>query len=126
MGVLLTNLVFAHTGVSEDGSDWQLLSDHLKEVANGARRRVESNRCGDEKSTWCRAAEIAGWLHDLGKYRPDFQDYLFGRPVEKEKRYHKQAGAAKAAQLDYNAVAFAIAGHHGGMPQRPLARADAD
>ena len=38
--------------------------------------------------------------------------------VQKEKTYHKQTGAAKAAELQDFPVAFAIAGHHGGLPNK--------
>jgi hypothetical protein len=56
-------------------------------------------------------------LHDLGKYREGFQLYLAdARSVPAEERYHKQSGAAKAAELGLEPLAFAIAGDHGGMP----------
>jgi CRISPR-associated endonuclease/helicase Cas3 len=62
------------------------------------------------------AAYAAGLLHDLGKYRPEFQRYLRGLPVSREATYHKQAGAAKAFDSHHGPVAFAVAGHHGGIP----------
>lgn len=114
-----TKSFFAHTGEKSTGCDWQLLHEHLKAVGAGARRLTESFADFDSTRRLEKEVQIAGWLHDLGKYRPEFQAYLFGFPVEKEKRYHKQAGAAKAALLGYEAVAFAIAGHHGGMPSLP-------
>lgn len=95
-----------------------MLLEHLRAVGSGARLRAERSISSLTASTFGTECQIAGWLHDLGKYRPEFQDYLKGRPTEKEKRYHKQAGASMAALLGYNSVAFAIAGHHGGMPNR--------
>src|SRR5215468_5588661 len=64
------------------------------------------------------ASHAAGLLHDLGKFRADFQQYIRDLPVSKEKTYHKQAGAARAADAGHFPLAFAIAGHHGGMPDR--------
>ena len=111
---------FAHTGRTTNGADWQLLVDHLIAVGAGAVQRSRSidsyRKCASlsfEVQT-----KIAGWLHDLGKYRPEFQDYLFDRPVPRDRTYHKQAGASKAALLGYIPAAFAIAGHHGGMPAK--------
>jgi CRISPR-associated endonuclease/helicase Cas3 len=54
-------------------------------------------------------------LHDLGKYRPEFQKMLRGGPKGEQTR-HKQAGAAEAADGKRLDVAFAIAGHHVGIP----------
>lgn len=111
---------FAHTGKTTNGTDWQVLVDHLRAVANGAHRRsrlVDSFR-NSNSIAFETQGELAGWLHDLGKYRPEFQDYLFNRPVPRDRTYHKQAGAAKAVLLGYIPAAFAIAGHHGGMTSK--------
>lgn len=59
------------------------------------------------------SSALSGLLHDLGKYRIEFQQMLLGH-----KTYHKQAGAVKAAFLKDVPVAFAIAGHHGGIPNK--------
>jgi CRISPR-associated endonuclease/helicase Cas3 len=61
-------------------------------------------------------ARAAGLLHDLGKYRLGYQQMIRGVPVQKELTYHKQAGAAKAFEGRNAPLAFAIVGHHGGMP----------
>jgi len=111
---------FAHTGKTTNGADWQLLVDHLIAVGAGAEKRAQSVDLYRQPASpsFETPTKIAGWLHDLGKYRPEFQDHLFGRPVCRDRTYHKQAGASKAALLDYIPAAFAIAGHHGGMPAR--------
>jgi CRISPR-associated endonuclease/helicase Cas3 len=58
-------------------------------------------------------------LHDLGKYRPEFQLYIRddprypkGHPLTR----HKEAGAARAWNAGHKAVGFVVAGHHGGIP----------
>jgi CRISPR-associated endonuclease/helicase Cas3 len=55
-------------------------------------------------------------LHDVGKYRDGFIDYLNGLAVPEGERYHKQAGAAWADGLELGPVVTSILGHHGGMP----------
>ena len=41
-----------------------------------------------------------------------------GGSPPRERTYHKQAGAAKAYFLGDIPVAFAVAGHHGGIPNK--------
>lgn len=65
----------AHTAEGPDGrpdpdqSRWQKLSDHLRAVAELARKFAEPLGLAEE-------AELAGWLHDLGKYAKRFQARL--------------------------------------------------
>ncbi len=58
----------AHTP-REAGGEWHLLSEHLQATAELARERAEKFAAGD-------LAYLAGLLHDLGKYNPQFQKYL--------------------------------------------------
>jgi CRISPR-associated endonuclease/helicase Cas3 len=110
---------FAHSGEREDYSDWQPLREHLESVAKYAQRLAREARVNDTRLS--EAAFAAGLLHDLGKYRQEFQDYIRNKSgVQKEKTYHKQAGAAKALDWRHWSVAFAIAGHHGGIPDPAL------
>ncbi len=66
-------------------------------------------------------AEYAYWLglwHDLGKYRPNFQDYLRGlkRFTNYEDKSHKWAGAAWANHIPRGKlIAWLIGSHHGGL-----------
>jgi CRISPR-associated endonuclease/helicase Cas3 len=62
------------------------------------------------------SAKVAGLLHDIGKYRDGFVGYLKKLPIPEAERFHKQAGAAWAAELGLDPVVTAIMGHHGGMP----------
>src|SRR5579885_1078949 len=105
---------YAHSGRNKDCSDWQSLRDHLVGVADLARRFAEAARPGDP--ALAAAAYAAGLLHDLGKYRAEFQQMIRGLHPRNDKTHHKQAGAAKAADAGNGPAAFAIAGHHGGLP----------
>ena len=66
---------YAHTAEDEngkrlpDGSHWQLLKDHLRAVSLLAKQFARPLGLEAE-------AELAGLLHDLGKYRTEFQEYL--------------------------------------------------
>jgi CRISPR-associated endonuclease/helicase Cas3 len=97
-------------------SEWQSLQAHLNGVAERAARFADSFGAGE----WGR---LAGLWHDLGKFRPEFQARLRGEPVAVE---HSGLGAALAAAKDLECglpLAFAVAGHHGGLPN--LRRSDA-
>ncbi len=59
-------------------------------------------------------AELAGLLHDLGKYAARFQQRL--RDPSIHGINHWAAGAKYACDLKAQAVAFAIEGHHTGLP----------
>ena len=112
----MKNDYYAHSGDKSDFSDWQPLRDHLHEVAKLARHFAEA-ACPNDP-VLADAAFAAGLLHDLGKYRVEFQQMIRKIPVQKEKTWHKQAGAATAAFANAEPSAFAIAGHHGGIPNK--------
>lgn len=110
-----TALIYAHTGKTQDGSDWQLLSDHLQSTANLATARGAPLGLAD-------MAGLAGAYHDLGKHDPAFQAKLFGKQAQVD---HSTAGAkllmdkvqsglAPVAEI----LAYAILGHHAGLPDR--------
>ena len=112
----MKNDYYAHSGDKSDFSDWQPLRDHLHEVAKLARHFAEA-ACPNDPAL-ADAAFAAGLLHDLGKYRVEFQQMIRKIPVQQEKTWHKQAGAATAAFANAVSSAFAIAGHHGGIPNK--------
>jgi len=101
--------IHAHLGGAGGGP--HELVDHLRDVANLAREFAQTAAPGLGPM-----AEAAGWLHDLGKFRSAFQQYLRGawRGPEKEKR-HAVYGAASAILSQMPSVAFAILGHHAGL-----------
>ena len=100
---------FAHSSESESDDQWQPLDSHLTNVAILA-------ACFASSFSAANWGEAAGLLHDLGKYSEDFQKRLRGGP----RVDHSTAGAQEAVRLFGNAagklLAYALAGHHGGLP----------
>lgn len=109
---------FAHSVDAREKVQWQTLPEHSIAVANLAGEFGASIGIG-------RIAYIAGLLHDLGKYNRAFQAYIDGQGASVD---HSTAGAwwirelAKAAmpldRLMADIAAYAIAGHHVGLPDR--------
>lgn len=107
---------FAHTannsgcGSERDTHGWQALADHLRQVAALARKFGAPSNLGEH-------AEFAGFLHDFGKYSERFQARL--RNPEIRGINHWAAGAALAGQMPgCSGVAFAVDGHHTGIPAK--------
>ena len=88
---------------------WQRLSVHLRNVADLAKQFATPLGFSAE-------AELAGLLHDLGKYAERFQDRLHDNSIHGIN--HWAAGAAHSAELRFHNSAFTVDGHHTGMPAR--------
>jgi len=111
-------LVYAHSTNDGTKANWQPLPDHLIGTADLA--EAFGRRFG-----LARAARLAGLLHDVGKYAPAFQARLDGA---KQRVDHSTAGAAIVQQLARGGsfedritaelIAYAIAGHHAGLPDK--------
>lgn len=115
----------AHIKKNPDGS-WSephLLKNHLQETAKKASEFA--NEFGN--NDW---AELAGLLHDLGKYHPDWQKYIrketgyFDEEAHIEgygnRPYHSQAGASLVFEKLKNykvakILAYVIGCHHTGL-----------
>ncbi|MHC0055653.1 CRISPR-associated endonuclease Cas3'' [Actibacterium sp. D379-3] len=108
-------MYYAHSGTLDDRSDWQLLVDHLLATANLAARYARP--FGLEAT-----AQLAGALHDLGKYDPAFDRRLCGENIRLD---HSTAGAAILGGMSQGAerpaaeiLGYAILGHHAGLPDK--------
>lgn len=84
----------------------QVLLDHLNGTACLARSFASS--FGAEGQ-----AELAALAHDIGKYSSAFQKRLRGESIRVD---HSTAGAVECWKLRQPFAAFAVAGHHSGLP----------
>ena len=109
---------YAHSLEEKLPSEWQPLEEHLKNVAEKARFFADDFGAGD----W---GYLAGLWHDIGKYSNEFQQMLGSQDgsdahIEKAGRVdHSTAGAKNAFNVfgdKGKLLAYAIAGHHGGLP----------
>ena len=92
---------------------WQPLCEHLENVAALSAQLAQGARPNDEPFRL--AAEMAGRLHDFGKYTDCFQNMIRSG---KGRCQHSAHGAVIANDTGNRDVAFAIAGHHAGIPDR--------
>ena len=102
----------AHT--KNVAGEQQGLEEHLLNVANMATRF--SVAFGGETF-----ARYAGLSHDIGKYAPEFQQYLLQAEKNPQQRLkgpdHKSAGAVFAESIEpKGALSRILFGHHGGVP----------
>lgn len=99
---------YAHSTKRTDRADWQSLRDHLLQV--GERAALYASMFGGEE-----LAQVAGRLHDLGKYTERFQKRLTGEIP----RVDHATWGAYIAQQRYKGLgtllAYGIAGHHAGL-----------
>jgi CRISPR-associated endonuclease/helicase Cas3 len=102
------------SGLPEDAPEaqWQRLSEHLANTASLARRLASLTAPADFH--FHDLAEIAGLLHDFGKYSDCFQRRI---QTGQGRCPHAIHGAILAlSTLKAQHIAQAIAGHHAGMP----------
>lgn len=99
---------YAHSANST--GKWHGLQDHLYDTA----LLMKKFSCNDEftKLFW-----QIGLAHDLGKYQPEFQNYLVkGGP--RGSVPHAAWGAGFARNLRQAEMSFVIDGHHKGLPDK--------
>jgi len=102
-------MYYAHSTGNPEKSNWQLLKDHLINVATISENFANDFHAGE-------LAYTSGLLHDLGKYSPEFQKRLEGErfhvdhstagAIEARKKYHKSYGLI---------FAYVVSGHHGSL-----------
>lgn len=103
---------FAHSLEGKNPAEWQRLDVHLKNVANLAKQFAESFGSGD----W---AYLAGLWHDIGKFLPEWQEYIHQQKSSRPN--HSTVGAILSfKQYKQHPLArvlgYIIAGHHAGLP----------
>jgi CRISPR-associated endonuclease/helicase Cas3 len=112
--------MYAHSLSGQPPDTWQPLDTHLSAVARIAEQFAKPFGSGK----W---AYSASRLHDLGKARKVFQDYLrfcnglTDADYDASDHSHSGAGAAWAVQVYSRCkigriLAYCIAGHHAGLP----------
>ena len=94
-----------------DKGEFHTLKDHL----DGTARKAASfaKPFGGESE-----ARAAGLLHDLGKFRQEFQQYIRGERKADAETHHAIYGAAYALTREWLPAALAIHGHHTGLHDR--------
>lgn len=111
-------MVYAHSLKEKPESAWQTLSEHSCEVSGIAETFAKPFRSG----TW---AKCLGLLHDAGKARISFQNYLkVSNQIETDdfgygEHSHSGAGACWCRENLGAAgliLSYCIAGHHAGLP----------
>lgn len=117
---------YAHTlPPPKTRDDWEPRSDHLVRVAEGDGKSLRGAADFAESFGAADWGRLLGLWHDLGKYSAEFQQYLgqsgSGDPhaLEIHQRIdHSTAGAQHAAAKGKAGLllAYAIAGHHAGLP----------
>ncbi len=101
-------IFYAHSAQSLPEEEWQLLNDHLLTVGKLAAAKASHFGAAD-------MGNVAGVLHDLGKYCQAFQDRLRGS----SKKVDHATWGAKIVVERYGELgkilAYGIAGHHAGL-----------
>lgn len=99
---------FAHSTPSTQRDNWQSLAEHLLQVGQQAKEFAAIFGAGV-------LADVAGRLHDLGKYTAEFQKRL----ANEGPRVDHSAWGAIEAYRRYGplgqVLAYGIAGHHTGL-----------
>lgn len=92
--------------IAEDGQRQQKLREHLFAVGEMAGKFAEDFDAGE-------SGRVCGLAHDLGKYSKEFQKRIRGG---RQRVDHSTAGGKELIEAKNVPAAFAVFGHHGGLP----------
>jgi len=110
----MTEKYFAHSIDGRPTDEWQPLDEHLKGTAELAAKFAKAIRPNEKFFT--ELARLTGLLHDIGKYRMEFQEYLRKKRQGGVDTAHAVYGSGKALfEHESLAATFAVAGHHTGL-----------
>lgn len=101
-----TDTPYAHTKEGVERDEWQLLSEHLSNVADLTAHFAAS--FGAQQ-----LGRLIGRCHDAGKSNPLWQKYLRGEKARGPD--HMTAGTLLASRKGPDIAAFPVLGHHGGL-----------
>ena len=114
----MDKIFYAHSKEGEPPERWQVLEEHLKNVAEMAQGFAEKFGAGE----W---GYLAGLWHDLGKLAPEFQNMLrLANSLDVSGAYrhgrvnHSTAGAILAVErfkVAGRILSYLVAGHHAGL-----------
>jgi CRISPR-associated endonuclease/helicase Cas3 len=103
---------------TDPAAHWQPLNEHLRQV--GAIAEALAKKAKPSDSAFHATAKGIGLLHDIGKYTEAFQKKIRGAVLQAP---HSAYGAAIAWKANAAEAAYAISGHHAGLPNRKGSRA---
>jgi CRISPR-associated endonuclease/helicase Cas3 len=90
---------------------WQPLNEHLRQVGEIAEALAKKAKPSDPGFQM--TAKAIGLLHDIGKYTEEFQRKIRGEALQAPHSAHGAAIARRARAIE---AAFAVSGHHAGLP----------
>lgn len=101
----------AHTRNNQ--GEYHELVTHLQSVANLAADFAAPMHASE-------LARFVGLWHDLGKFHPDFQQYLLDAEAGQHRKGpdHKAAGVRVAREHGLDPIMLLLQGHHGGLKNR--------
>jgi len=107
---------YAHS--ENDRNERHILSKHLQQTA----KLMASFACHD---TYKPVFYVTGLLHDLGKYQPDFQNYL-EKGGKRGSVPHASWGAGYSRRNGLLETSIVVDGHHKGLPDNSAWKSDTE